>query len=114
VGGFALFRLFSSVFEMVKHRLHPEVIIRSSLPYPRFDGAFSASGGRVELCARPISEDLVIFSVRWYSFWLVSSYVRLSLLAMDAALVCWFFGALISTTTSCLSTISSSTTITFG
>jgi hypothetical protein len=68
-----LFRLFSSIFEMVKHWLHLEVIIRSSLPYPRFGGAFSASGGHVESCAWQISEDLVIFSVRRYSFWLVSS-----------------------------------------
>jgi hypothetical protein len=48
----------------------------------------------VESCARRISRDLVGFRVHWYDFRSVSSDLRLSSLAMVAALVRWSFGAL--------------------
>jgi hypothetical protein len=92
----SLFRLFFGVFfaEMVKRQLHLEVRIRSSPSYPCFGGAYRASGGRVKSCARRISRDPVGFRVRWCGFRSVSSNLRLSSLAMVAALVRWFFGAL--------------------
>jgi hypothetical protein len=90
------FRLFFGVFfiKMVKRRLHFEVRIRSSPPYPRSGGASCAGGGRVESCARRISWDPVGFRVRWCDFKSVSSDLRFSSLAMVAALVRWSFGAL--------------------
>jgi hypothetical protein len=48
----------------------------------------------VESCARRISRDPIIFRVRWCGFMSVSSDLRLSSLAMVAALVRWSFGAL--------------------
>jgi hypothetical protein len=91
-----LFRLFFGVFfvKMVKRRLHLEVRIRSSPPYPRSGGASRAEGGRVELCARWISRNPVGFRVHWCSFRSVSSDIRLSSLAMVATLVHWSFGVL--------------------
>ena len=86
--------LFSLFFGMVRWRLHPEVRIRSSPPYPRSGGACSADGGRVELCARRISWDSVGFRVSWCDFMSVSSDLWLSSLAMVTALVCWSFGTL--------------------
>jgi hypothetical protein len=80
---------------MVKRRLHLEVRIRFSPPYPRSGGASRVGGGgRVESCARRISRDLVGFHVRLCGFRSVFSDLRLSLLTMVAALVRWSFGAL--------------------
>jgi hypothetical protein len=79
---------------MVRRRLLPEVRIRSSPSYPRSGGASSVGGGRVELCVRRISRDLVVSRVRLCGFRSVSSDLRLSSLAMVAALVRWSFGAL--------------------
>jgi hypothetical protein len=92
----SLFRLFFDVFfvEMLKRWLYLEVRVRSSPPYPRSGGASRVGGGRVESCARRISRDPVGFHVRWCGFRSVSSDLRLSSLAMAAALVCWSFGAL--------------------
>jgi hypothetical protein len=48
----------------------------------------------VELCAHRISWDPVGFRVYWCGFMIVSSDLRLSSLAMVAALVRWSFGTL--------------------
>jgi hypothetical protein len=79
---------------MVKERLYLKVRIRSSPFFPHSGGASRAGGGRVESCARRILQDPVGFCVRWYDFRLISSDLRFSSLAMVAALVRWFFGAL--------------------
>jgi hypothetical protein len=79
---------------ILKRRLHLEVRIRSSPPYPCSGGASHAGGGRVELCARRISRDPIGFRVRWCGFRSVSFNLRLSSLAIVADLVRWFFGAL--------------------
>jgi hypothetical protein len=79
---------------MVRRRRHPEVRIRTSSPYPRSGGAPSASGRRVESCVRRIFSDLFGFGIHWCGFMSVSFDLRLSSLAMVAALVRWSFGAL--------------------
>jgi hypothetical protein len=88
-GFLSLFRLFFGVFfvEMVKRRLYFQIKIRSFPSYPRSGGASRAGGGRVESCARWISRDPTGFHVRWCDFRSVFSDLRLSLLAMVAALV---------------------------
>ncbi|KAM0826378.1 hypothetical protein ACQ4PT_068918 [Festuca glaucescens] len=55
VGSFhSEFSLFFGVFfGMARRRQHPEVRIRSSLPYPRSGGASRAGGGHVESGAEP-------------------------------------------------------------
>jgi hypothetical protein len=92
----SLFSLFFGVFfiKMVKRRLHLEVRIRSFPSYPRSGGASRTGEGRVESCAQRISRDPVGFCIRWCGFRSVSSDLRLSSLAMVAALVRWSFGAL--------------------
>jgi hypothetical protein len=83
-----LFRLFFGVFfEMVRRQLHSVARIRSSMPDPRSGGASSVGEGRVKSCARRISRDPIVLCVRRYGFMLVSSDLRLSSVAMVAALV---------------------------
>jgi hypothetical protein len=95
-GGFPFLVLgfYCVFFRMVRRQRHPKVRIRSSLPYPRSGGAPSASKGRVESCVRRIISSLFGFGICWRGFRLVSFDLRLSSLAMVAALVCWSFGAL--------------------
>jgi hypothetical protein len=88
------FRVFYVFFRMVRRWRYPEVRIRSSPPYPHFDGAPSATGGHVEFCLRRIFSDLFSFGIRWCGFRSVSSDLLLSSLTMIAALVCWSSGAL--------------------
>jgi hypothetical protein len=79
---------------MVRRRLHPEVRIRSSPPYPRSGGVSSVLAEGVESCAWQISRDPVGFHVCWLGFMSVSSDLWLSSLVMAAALVHLSFGAL--------------------
>ena len=89
-----LFSFFGVFFEMVRRRLHLEVRIRFSLLYPRSGGATSTGGRRVELCVRRIFSDLVRFCVRSCGFRSGYSDLRLSSLAMVAALLRWSFRVL--------------------
>ena len=79
---------------MLRRRLRPEVRIKSSPVYPRSGGASCANGERVGSFVRRISWDPVRFHVRWCVFSSVSFDLRLSSLAMVAALVHWSFVAL--------------------
>jgi hypothetical protein len=63
---------------MVRQRLHPEVIIRSSSPYPHSSGVYSIGGGYMESCARRISSDPVGFRVHSCGFRLVPSDLQFS------------------------------------
>jgi hypothetical protein len=87
---------------MVKRRLHLEVRIRSSPLYPGSGGASRADGGRVESCAQRISRDPIGFRIHLCGFRSVSFDLRLSSLALVAALVRWSFGALARRLPACL------------
>jgi hypothetical protein len=84
----------SVFFGMVRRRLLPKVRIRFSPSYPRSGGASSIGGGHKELCVWRISRDPIVFRVGLCGFRPVSSDLRFSSLAVVAALVRWFFGAL--------------------
>jgi hypothetical protein len=79
---------------ILRRRLYPKIKIRSSPPYPRSGGASSVVRACVESCARRISWDPIGFHVPLCGLRSVSSDLRLSSLAMVAALVRWSFGAL--------------------
>jgi hypothetical protein len=79
---------------MVRRKLHLEVRIRSSPPFPCSSGASNAGGGCVELCARRISWNLIISRVCWCGFVSVSFDLPLSSVTMVVALMRWSFGAL--------------------
>jgi hypothetical protein len=78
----------------MERKLHPKARKRSYLPYSRSGDASSANRGRLESCARRISQDLVGFRIRWCGFMSVPSKLRLSSLTLVAALVRWSFRAL--------------------
>jgi hypothetical protein len=80
------FRLFFSVFGMVRRR--------SSPPYPRSGGASSTGKGRVELCVRRISWDPVRLCIRWCGYKFGFSDIRFPSLAMVAGPLSWSFGDL--------------------
>jgi hypothetical protein len=96
---------------ILKRRLHFEVRIRSSPPYPCSDGASHAGGGRVELCARRISRDPIGFRVRWCGFRCLfqSTVIIIGDSCWSSALVLWG----LSMTIPHLYTTTSSTTISF-
>jgi hypothetical protein len=52
---FPVLGFFFVFFRMVRRQRYIEVRIRSSLPYPRSDGAPSTGEGRMESCLRRIS-----------------------------------------------------------
>jgi hypothetical protein len=69
-GGFSFLVLgvFRVFFWVVRRRQYPEVRIRSSLAYPCFGGAPSASRGHVESCVWLIFSDLFGFCYRLCGF----------------------------------------------